>query len=84
VIAQTQAAFHPVEPAAYLASAAPIANVTAGGTILNAACAITTTASSAELHVLSGRGFSPVLDALRDQFEGASGHKLTIQYEAVT
>jgi molybdate transport system substrate-binding protein len=46
-----------------------------------AACAeIATAASGVELNVLSGRGFSPVLDALRGQFENTTGDKLTIQY----
>jgi len=41
---------------------------------------MTTAADSVELKVLSGRGFSPVLDALRGEFEHTSGHKLSIQY----
>jgi len=48
---------------------------------LIAACAeVAAGPSAAELNVLSGRGFSPVLDALRAPFENATGHKLTIQY----
>jgi molybdate transport system substrate-binding protein len=48
--------------------------------LLTAFAAIATAANGAELHVVSGRGFSPVLDALRGQFEATSGHKLMIQY----
>jgi molybdate transport system substrate-binding protein len=37
-------------------------------------------ASAAEVKVASGRGFSPVLDALAGDFERTSGHKLIIGY----
>jgi molybdate transport system substrate-binding protein len=37
-------------------------------------------ANAAEIKLLSGRGFSPVLDALVGEFERTTGHKVTISY----
>jgi molybdate transport system substrate-binding protein len=37
-------------------------------------------ANAAEIKLLSGRGFSPVLDALVGEFERTTGHKVTIGY----
>jgi|NGEPerStandDraft_6_1074524.scaffolds.fasta_scaffold17483_5 molybdate transport system substrate-binding protein len=37
-------------------------------------------ANAAEIKLLSGRGFSPVLDALGGEFERTTGHKVTISY----
>src|SRR5450759_4966232 len=37
-------------------------------------------ANAAEIKLFSGRGFSPVLDALVGDFERSSGHKVTISY----
>jgi molybdate transport system substrate-binding protein len=37
-------------------------------------------ANAAEVKLISGRGFSPVLDALVGEFERTSGHKVTISY----
>src|SRR5450759_800552 len=37
-------------------------------------------ANAAEIKLFSGRGFSPVLDALIGDFERSSGHKVTISY----
>jgi molybdate transport system substrate-binding protein len=48
--------------------------------LFTALAGIATAARGAELKVLSGRGFSPVLDALQNEFERTTGHKLTIQY----
>jgi molybdate transport system substrate-binding protein len=39
-----------------------------------------TIANAAELKLFSGRGFSPVLDALVGEFERTTGHKVTISY----
>lgn len=44
------------------------------------AAEITSAANGAELKVLSGRGFSPVLDNVRGDFEHTTGHTLAIQY----
>jgi molybdate transport system substrate-binding protein len=40
-----------------------------------------TIANAAEIQLLSGRGFSPVLDALVGEFERTSGHKVKISYD---
>ena len=40
----------------------------------------TANANAAEIKLLSGRGFSPVLDALVGEFERTTGHKVTISY----
>src|SRR5450759_764199 len=37
-------------------------------------------ANAAEIKLFSGRGFSPVLDALVGEFERTTGHKVTISY----
>jgi molybdate transport system substrate-binding protein len=41
---------------------------------------LTAPASASEITLLSGRGFSPVLDTVLGEFEGATGHRLKISY----
>jgi molybdate transport system substrate-binding protein len=51
-----------------------------GARIAVLTCFVAHVAQAAEIKLLSGRGFSPVLDTLAGQFEGATGNKVTISY----